>query len=340
MKAIVFTQYGSPDGLEIKEVPKPVPKDDELLVRVHASSINSWDCEFLNGIPFINRLMFGLLKPKPAKQILGADIAGTVEAIGKNVTRFQLGDEVFGDLWNNWGGFAEYACAHETALELKPITSTFEEAAAVPQAGVLALHGIRKVEQLQPGQKVLINGAGGGVGAFAIQLAKLSGAEVTGVDAKHKLKFVRSAGADHVIDYAQKDFTKSGEGYDLIIDCQNFRSMFDIKRALRPDGVYAMIGGSMLRVYQLWLFSLWALLTRETRKYRLVAEGPNKGLVELKGLIEAGKLISVVDKTFPLKEVPEAMRYFGEGRHQGKIVITMLNQEPSCEVRRHNESSS
>ena len=185
MKAMVFTRYGPPDSLELKEVPKPAPKDDEILVRVHASSINSWDWEFLTGTPFINRLMFGLLKPKLGKQVLGADIAGTVEAVGRLVTRFQPGDEVFGDLWDNWNGFAEYACAHETAMEAKPANSTFEEAAAVSQAGVLALQGVRRAGQLLPGQKVLINGAVGGVGAFAVQIAKLFGTEVTGVDASH-----------------------------------------------------------------------------------------------------------------------------------------------------------
>lgn len=323
MKAIVFTRYGPPDVLELKEVPKPTPKDDELLIRVHASSINSWDWELLNGIPFINRLMYGLLKPKPGKQILGADIAGTVEAVGRHVKRFQPGDEVFGDLWDNWGGFAEYACANETSMEPKPANSTFAQAAAVPQAAVLALQGLRRAGQLKPGQKVLINGAGGGVGTFAIQLAKLSGAEVTGVDASHKLNVVRSVGADHVIDYTQKDFTKTGERYDLIIDCQNFRSMFDNRRALRPEGTYAMIGGSTARVYQLWLLSLIALLTREDRKLCLVYEGPNKGLAELKDLIEAGKLVSIVDRTYQLEEVSEALRYFGQGHHKGKIVIAM-----------------
>lgn len=323
MKAIVFTRYGPPDVLELKEVPKPTPKDDELLIRVHASSINSWDWELLNGIPFINRLMYGLLKPKPGKQILGADIAGTVEAVGRHVKRFQPGDEVFGDLWDNWGGFAEYACANETSMEPKPVNSTFAQAAAVPQAAVLALQGLRRAGQLKPGQKVLINGAGGGVGTFAIQLAKLSGAEVTGVDASHKLNIVRSVGADHVIDYTQKNFTKTGERYDLIIDCQNFRSMFDNRRALRPEGTYAMIGGSTARVYQLWLLSLIALLTREDRKLCLVYEGPNKGLAELKDLIEAGKLVSIVDRTYQLEEVSEALRYFGQGHHKGKIVIAM-----------------
>jgi len=323
MKAIVFTQYGPPDRLELREVAKPAPKDDELLIRVHASSINSWDWEFLNGKPFINRLLYGLLRPNPRKQILGADIAGTVEAVGSRVTRFKPGDEVFGDLWDNWGGFAEYACAPEAALEAKPANSTFEEAAAVPQAGVLALQAIRKAGRIEPGNKVLINGAGGGVGTFAIQLAKLSGAEVTGVDATHKLSVVRSAGADHVMDYTEEDFTMTGEHYDLIIDCQNFRSMFENRRALNPQGTYAMVGGSIPRVYQLWFLSFCASLTHESRKLRLVAEGPNKGLVDLKELVEAGTMVPIVDRTYPLSEVPEAMRYFGEGRHKGKIVISI-----------------
>jgi NADPH:quinone reductase-like Zn-dependent oxidoreductase len=323
MKAIVFTRYGSPSDLELKDVANPRPADDEVLVRVRASSINSWDWEFLNGTPFVNRLTFGLLRPKPGKQKLGADIAGTIEAIGANVTRFQPGDEVFGDLWDGWGGFAEFVCAKETSVEPKPANVTFEEAAAVPQAGVLALLGLRKGGDLQRGQKVLINGAGGGVGTFAIQLAKLSGAEVTGVDASHKLDVVRSVGADHVIDYAKEDFTKSGEGYDLIIDCQNFRSMFDIKRALNPGGTYAMIGGSMLRVLQLWFLSLIARFTSDNKTLCLVADGPNIELDYLKELLEAGKLIPSIDRTYPLSEVPEALRYFGEGRHKGKIVITM-----------------
>jgi NADPH:quinone reductase-like Zn-dependent oxidoreductase len=323
MKAIVFTKYGSPENLELKESPDPVPKDNEVLIRVRASSVNSWDWEFLNGVPFINRLMFGLLKPKPGKQILGADIAGTVEVVGQNVTRFKPGDEVFGDLWDNWGGFAEYACAPESALELKPANASFEEAAAVPQAGVLALQGLRKGGELNSGRSVLINGAGGGVGTFAIQLAKLSNIEVTAVDAAHKLDIIRSVGADHVIDFAQQDFTKSGDQYDLIVDCQNFRSMFDNKRALKPGGTYAMIGGSIPRVYQLWMINLLAPLTRDNRRLCLVAEGPNKGLADLKQLMESGKLVPVIDRTYPLSEVPEALSYFGRGQHKGKIAISI-----------------
>ena len=228
---------------------------------------------------------------------------------------------MFGDLWDSFGGFAEYACAPETSLEHKPTGSTFEEAAAVPQAGVLALQALRKAEELLPGQKVLINGAGGGVGTFAIQLAKRSGTEVTAVDASHKLDVMRSVGADHVIDYAEQDFTRTGERYDLIVDCQNFRAMSDNRRALNPGGTYAMVGGT--GVLRLLLMGFWASLTSESRKFRLVAVGPNKGLSELKALVEDGKLIPTVDRTYPLSEVPEAMRYFGQGLHKGKLVIAI-----------------
>jgi len=322
MKAIVFTEYGSPDLLRLKEVTRPTPKDDEVLIRVHASSVNSWDWEFLSGTALVNRLLFGLFKPRPAKQILGADIAGAVERVGKKVTRFQPGDEVFGDLWVNWGGFAEYACARESSLEPKPANLTFVEAAAVPQAGVLALQGLRKTGQIQPGQKVLINGAGGGVGTFAVQLAKLDGTEVTGVDITHKLEVVRSVGADHVIDYTKEDFTRNGQRYDLILDCQGFRSMFHYKRALSPRGTYVMVGGSVPRLLQALLLGRWGAMTGG-QKFRLVAEGPNKGLADLKELVEAGKLIPVVDTVYKLREVPDAFRYFTEGRHAGKIVVTM-----------------
>ncbi len=322
MRAIVFKEYGSPDLLQLKEVEKPAPKDDEVLIKVYASSINSWDWEFQSGTSFVNRLLYGLLKPRIKKQILGADVAGTVEMVGKYVTRFRPGDEVFGDLWDSWGGFAEYACARESSFEPKPANSTFEEAAAIPQAGVLALQGLRKNGQIQPGQKVMVNGAGGGVGAFAVQLARLAGAEVTGVDTAHKMDVVRSAGADHLIDYTQEDFTQNGQQYDLILDCQGFRSMFDYKRALSPGGTYAMVGGAIPRMFQALFLGLWGSITGSQR-FRIVAEGPNKGLADLKELVEAGKVVPVIDRTYKLSEVPEAFRYFGEGRHKGKVVITM-----------------
>lgn len=324
MKAIFFNKYGSVDNLNLREVAKPVPNDDQALIKVHASSINSWDWEFLNGTPFINRIMFGLFKPKAGKQILGADVAGTVEAVGARVKKFQPGDKVFGDMWDKWGGFAEFACAKETALELMPKNSTFEEAAAVPQAGVLALQGLLKAEELKPGQKVLINGAGGGVGTFAIQLAKLSGAEVTGVDASHKLDTVRSVGANHVIDYQQIDYTNTGEQYDLIIDCQGTRSISDYKRALRPHGTYAMVGGTSILPVMVQNFI--SKFTGESRKFCVVMDGPNKGLGYLKELIENRKIVPVIDRTFQLCDVPKAMRYFGQGLHKGKIAISMENK--------------
>ena len=235
-----------------------------------------------------------------------------------------MGDRVFGDLWDQWGGFAEFACAKETALELMPKNSSFEEAAAVPQAGVLALQGFLKAEKLEPGAKVLINGAGGGVGTFAIQLVKLSGAEVTGVDARHKLDIVRSVGADHVVDYQQVDYTNTGEQYDLIIDCQSDRSISDYKRALRPHGTYAMIGGSS--VLPKMLQSVCSRFTGETRKFFVVMDGPNKGLDYLRELIENRRIVPVIDKTFQLCDVPKAMRYFEQGLHKGKIVISMENK--------------
>jgi NADPH:quinone reductase-like Zn-dependent oxidoreductase len=329
MEAIVFTKYGSPDLLELKDFPTPSPKEDEVLVRIHASSINSWDWEYLNGFPFMNRLMFGLFKPKQGKQRLGADTAGVVEAVGRNVTRFEPGDEVFGDLWDHWGGFAEYACATETALERKPANLSFEQAAAIPQAGVLALQAIRKAKLLQADQKVLINGAGGGVGTFAIQLAKLAGAEVTGVDAAHKLEATRGVGADHVIDYAKTDYTRTGQQYDLIVDCHGVRSMFSYKRALAPGGTFAMVGGTMRRVLQMTLLNLLPSFSHNPKRLRLVADGPNKGLEELKSLAEDGQLVPVIDRTYRLDEVPEALRYFGQQQHTGKIAVSIPHSEPS-----------
>jgi len=320
MKAIVFTEYGSIDSLRLKDVTKPVPGDGEVLVKVHASSINSWDWEFQSGTSYFSRLLFGLFKPKPEKQVLGADISGTVEEVGNKVTRFRPGDEVFGDLWDNFGGFAEYACAAESSLEFKPVNATFMEAASVPQAGVLAFQGLYKTGEIQAGQKVLINGAGGGVGIFAVQIARHYEAEVTGVDKTDKLEVIHSLGVDHVIDYTKEDFTRNGHRYDLILDVQGVRSMFDYRRALNPHGTYAMIGGDMFRIPQLLLFSLWGLLT-DGQKFRIVSEGPNKGLAGLKELIEAGKVVPVIDKQYKLSEVPQALRYFTEGHHVGKIII-------------------
>ena len=321
MKAITYQKYGSPDVLELKEVEKPSPKDNEVLIKVHAVSINDWDWGLLQGTPFVNRLENGLLKPKKNK-ILGSDIAGRIEAVGKNVEQFQPGDEVFGDLTGNWGGFAEYVCARENALALKPDSMTFDEAAAIPQAAMLAVQSLRDKGQIQSGQKLLINGAGGGVGAFGVQIAKLYGVEVTGVDSSGKLDMMRSIGFDHVIDYAKEDFTKNGQCYDLILDNKMNRSIFDYMRALSPNGIYITVGGSMAFLFQAFL--LGPLISMFSKKsIRIVVLKPNKDLAYMNELFEAGKVKPVIDGPFKLSEVPEAIRYFGEGNHKGKVVITL-----------------
>jgi len=323
VKAIVFTRYGTPDVLELREVDKPTPKDDEVLVRVHAVAINDWDWGILQGIPFLNRLTFGLRKPK--KQILGSDIAGRIEAVGKNVERFQPGEEVFGDLSGHWGGFAEYVCAREKALALKPGGMTFEEAAAIPQAAQLAVQGLRDKGRIQQGQKLLINGAGGGVGTFAIQIAKLNGVEVTGVDSPGKLDMLRLLGFDHVLDYTQEDFTKNEQRYDLILDVKTNRSILDYLRVLSADGVYVTVGGSTARVTQaLLLGPLISIVSK--KRVRVVPLKPNKDLSYMTELFEAGKVKPVIDGRYKLSEVAEAMRYFGEGNHKGKIVVTVEDQ--------------
>ncbi len=322
MKAITFSKYGQPDVLHLEEVEKPTPKDNEVLVKVYAASINDWDWQLLQGIPFVNRLMAGLLKPTRIK-ILGCDIAGRVEAVGKNVKQFYAGDEVFGDLSGcGFGGFAEYVCARENALALKPETMTFEDAAAVPQAGLLALQGLREKGEVQPGQKVLINGASGGAGTFAVQIAKSFGAEVTGVCSTKKMDFVRSVGADHVIDYTQEDFTKNGQHYDLILDMQAHHSVFDYKRALSPNGIFVMVGGSSALVNKLIFLGPWISMT-ESKKMGLLLHKANKSMDSMKELLESGTVVPVIDKLFPLSEAAEAMRYFGEGHKKGKVVITL-----------------
>ena len=320
MRAIVYERYGPPDVLRLEEVEKPIPKDDEVLVEVHAVSVNDWDWGLLQGIPFANRMTNGLLKPK--RVILGSDIAGRIEAVGKNVKQFQPGDQVYGDLSGTWGGFAEYVCARENSLALKPASMTFEEAAAIPQAAMLAIQGLRDKGRIQSGQKLLINGAGGGVGTFAVQIAKLYGVEVTGVDSSGKLDMLRSMGLDHVIDYAQEDFTKNGQCYDLILDVKTNRSILDCARALCPNGVYVTVGGSTARLLQASL--LGPLISMISKKnIRIVLLKPNKDLAYMNQLFEAGKLKPVIDGPYKLDEIPEAFRHFGEGRHKGKIVITV-----------------
>ena len=320
MKAVVYHKYGPPDVLQIKEVAKPTPTDDEILIKVHAVSVNRSDWESLIGKPLYARVG-GLLKPR--RPILGSDVAGRVEMAGRNITQFQPGDELFGEIPGYHGGFAQYVCAPEKTLARKPAGMTFAEAAAIPQAGVIALQGILNKGQVQPGQKVLINGAGGGAGTFAVQLAKLYGAEVTGVDNTGKLDFMRSLGADHVIDYTREDFTKNGKQYDLILDVIAHRSVFAYRRALKPNGTYFLVGGSVATLFQILLLGPWIRRTT-SKKIRLLAVQPNrKDLVSITELCEAGKIVPVIDKRYPLSEVPEALRYLGEGRAKGKVIITV-----------------
>jgi len=318
MKAVLQDEYGSPEALRFGEVEKPAPKNDEVLVKVHAASVNGSDWEGLIGKPLYARL--GGFR-RPSNKILGSDIAGRVESVGVLVEQYKPGDEVFGEMADYRGGFAEYACTSEKLLARKPAGMTFEQAAAIPQAGVIALQGIRDKGGVQPGQNVLINGAGGSAGTFAVQLAKLCGAEVTGVDNTAKLDFLRSLGADHVIDYTREDFTRTGKQYDLILDVIAHRSVFAIKRALKPNGTYYVVGGSVAILLQV-LF-LGPLIRRFAGKnVRVLAVQRNqKDLLAITELCEAGKIVPVIDRQYLFHEVPEALRYVGEGRARGKVVI-------------------
>ena len=318
MKAITYSRYGPPDGLQLTQVPQPVPADDEILVKVRSVSVNRSDWETLTGKPLYARLG-GLLKP--GNPILGSDVAGTVEAAGKTHTPFKPGDEVFGEMAGYCGGFAEYVCTRGKIWALKPAGLTFEQAAAIPQAGIIALQGLR--DRVQPGHSVLINGAGGGAGSFAIQLAKLYGAEVTGVDNSGKLDFMRSLGTDHVIDYAQEDFTRNGRKYDLVLDLIAYRSAFACARALKPDGSYYAVGGSVATILQFLLFGRWIKRTSGRQVTLLMVQRNREDLEFITDLCASGKIIVPIDRQYPLPEVPEALRYLGEGRAQGKIVITV-----------------
>ena len=322
MKAIIYTHYGSPDVLQLEEVEKPAPKDDEVLIHVHAVSVNAGDLHLLRGEPFLLRLFSGLRKPK--QKILGADVAGRIEAVGRNVKRFQPGDEVFGDLSRcGRGGFAEYVCARENALVLKPANLTFEQAAAVPVAGVTALQGLRGKGQIKPGQKVLVNGASGGVGTFAVQIAKALGAEVTGVCSAKHVDRLRSMGADYVIDYTQEDFTTKGQRYDLILAANGYRPLSAYKRALSPEGRYVMSGGSDAQMFQAILLGPWISMVGKQKMGNVLAGPDQRDLAFLGELLEGGKVVPVIDRRYPLSEVAQAIRYLEEGHARGKVVITV-----------------
>jgi NADPH:quinone reductase-like Zn-dependent oxidoreductase len=321
MKAAVYSRYGPPDVLQIKDVEKPVPNDDEVLIRVRAASVNPLDWHFVRGTPYLVRIMAGLHKPKITR--LGVDVAGQVEAVGRNVTQFKPGDEVFGACR---GAFAEYACASESALAAKPDNLTFEQAASVSVAALTALQGLRDKGQIQPGQKVLINGAAGGVGTFAVQIAKSFGAEVTGVCRTRNVEMVRSIGADRVIDYTQEDFTKGRQRYDLILDCFANHSLSAIRRVLNPKGKYLMVGGpdGSLIVLLAGLLKALVLSRFVSQKFVLVrARRSKEDLTSLHDLMKAGKVTPVIDRCYSLSEVPEAIRYLEEGHARGKVVITL-----------------
>jgi len=317
MKAIVRTQYGPPDVLQFTDVAKPAPTDDEVLIRIHAASVNPLDRYFMRGAPLI-RLIPGLRTPK--HQGLGADIAGRVEAVGRHVKQFRPGDEVFGVCR---GAFAEYACAPVDKLALKPANSSFEDAAAVPVAAITALQGLRDKGRIQPGHKVLVDGASGGVGTFAVQIAKSFGAEVTAVCSTRNVDTARSIGADHVIDYTREDFTRSGQRYDLILGANAHHSIFDYRRALSPDGIYVIAGGGLAQIFQAMLLAALLSWIGSKKTCFFIANINHKDLVFLKDLLEAGKVVPVIDRRYPLSDAAEALRYLEQGHAQGKIVITV-----------------
>jgi NADPH:quinone reductase-like Zn-dependent oxidoreductase len=324
MKAIVYTEYGAPDKvLDLHDVEKPVPKSDDVLVRVLAASVNYSNAAFVSGDPFIVRIMgAGLMKPE--FRILGTDIAGQVEAVGEDVTQLSPGDEVFGDLSDcGRGGYAEYVAVPEDVLGLKPSNMTFEEAAAVPEAGAVALQGLRDKGEVQAGEQVLIVGASGGIGTYAVQIAKALGAEVTGVCGTGNLDLVRSIGADHVIDYTREDFVEGGGRYDLILATAGYRSIFDYARALKPEGRYVVTGGSLAQVFQPMFLGPLISMRGSKKVGNLLLEINKENLVALKDLIEAGKVKSVIDRCYPLDEIAEAIDYYRRGHARGKVVLTM-----------------
>jgi NADPH:quinone reductase-like Zn-dependent oxidoreductase len=326
MKAVVYTDYGPPDVLQIRDIKKPVPNDDQVLVKIRAASVNPYDWHFIRGTPYVMRMMIGGLR-KPKDPRVGVDYAGTVEAVGKNVTVFKPGDEVFG---NRTGAFAEYVCARaDRAMALKPASVTFEQAASVPVAALTALQGLRDHGKVQPGQKVLINGASGGVGTFAVQIAKTLGADVTGVCSGRNVDLVRSIGADHVIDYTKEDFTKSNERYDVILDNVGTQPLSGFRRVLKPEGICVMIGGGgpnegnwvgpMSRPIKAKLMSPFI----DQKIGMMMAEGNKDDLTILADLMQSGKVTPVIDRTYPLSEIREAVRYVETGRARGKVIITI-----------------
>jgi len=336
MKGLVYSRHGSPDVLEIKDVEEPVPKDNEVLIEVRAASVNPLDASLIKGMPYIVRALFGL--PKPRDTCLGVDVSGQVEAVGRNVTQFKAGDEVFGvcisdpqasavKVWTPQGAFAEYVCAPESTLVVKPNNVTFEQAASVPVAGLTALQGLRDKGHIQPGQKALINGAAGGVGTFAVQIAKSFGAEVTGVCSTRNMEMVRSIGADQVIDYTQEDFTKRGQRYDLIFDCVGNHSLSAFRRVLNPEGIVVMVGErtgrGATRILSRLITALVVSRFTSQKLRTFLARPSQQDLAVIRELMQAGKVRPVIDKCYSLSEVPAAIRYLEERHARGKVVISL-----------------
>ena len=323
MKAIVYTKYGPPEVLRLEEVAKPEPKDDQVLVKVHAASVNSLDYRRFERTSSLGRFLDEVLF-KATNKVLGADIAGRVEAVGASVKQFTRGDAVYGISEGSKGGFAEYACADENHFALKPANLSFEEAAAVPVAALTALQCLRDKGQVKPGQKVLINGASGGVGTFAVQIAKYFGAEVTAVCSTRHLELARSIGADHVIDYTKEDFTKSGQQYELIVAANGYHSLPDYRRALSPSGAYIALGGSLTQVFQgMLLGPLVSRIGGKKMGFMGIMKINHQDLDYMGELLQAGKVTPVIERYYPLSEVAEAIRYLAQGHAQGKIVITV-----------------
>jgi NADPH:quinone reductase-like Zn-dependent oxidoreductase len=322
MKAIVYDKYGPPDVLELKEIEKPIPEDNQVLVKVHASSVNYGNLVLLKGEPFLARLFFGPIKPKYS--IPGGDIAGRVEAVGRNVKQFQPGDEVFGDLSGcGWGGFAEYVSVPENVLVPKPYHLSFEEAAAVPMAAVTALQSLRNKGRVKSEQKVLIYGASGGVGTFAVQIAKAFGAEVTGVCSTRNVEIIQSIGADHAIDYTKEDFSRKADVYDLIIGANGYQPISVYKRALSPNGIFVHVGGSGTQMFQAMVLGPWISMTGKKKIGSFLQRPNQKDLFFIRELLDTGKIKPVIDRQYQLSEIQEAFRYFEKGHAQGKVVITM-----------------
>jgi NADPH:quinone reductase-like Zn-dependent oxidoreductase len=317
MKAVVCEKYGLPERLQVKDLPIPNPKENEVLIKVRATAVNDFDWGVVTGKPYVYRLIFGLLKPKKATP--GIELAGTVEAFGKNVTSFKIGDAVYGDISQyGWGTFAEYACVNENGVRRMSVKMTFEQAASLPHASMLAMQGLIDVGKIQKYQSILINGGGGGVGTLGLQIAKLYDAEVTGVDTGEKLQMMKSIGFDHVIDYKKTDFTRNGQHYDLILDAKTNRAPAAYRRSLKPDGRYVTIGGTPGRLIQILLAGRFG-----KKNLHIVALKSNKDLGYINELFDTGKIKPVIDGPYTLAEAGRVLQYFGDGKHHGKVVITI-----------------